>query len=696
MVAFILGCDIGGTFTDFAVYNDETGETLVDKCLTTPADPVRGVMTGIASLKEMLLGLDRDTRTVIHATTLTANAVLERKGAATALLCTRGFPHILAARRHQRVSTYELFADGPSPLVPQHRIFEVSERTYSDGRILTPLVEDEVRALARKLREDRQVESVAIVFLHSYANPRNEQEAARVLMEEWPEAIVSLSSDVLPEFREYERTSTTVINAYLKPLVDHYLTRLRGSLSGEGIEAPLYIMLSNGGLASVSTACDFPVRMTESGPVAGATIGKAYAATAGLQEVLTFDMGGTTAKACLIRDSVLPLTSELEIARSERLVSGSGFPIAVPSVDLIEIGAGGGSIARINNLGLVQVGPTSAGADPGPICYNLGGAEPTVTDADLILGYLDPDYFLGGQMRLDAQAAREGFEVLAAKLGRGLVETAWTVHDVVNENMVAAVRVYVMEKGGDPTSVAALALGGAGPLHAYNLARKVGMSRVLVPAKAGVLSAFGLLVAPPAFDAVRTYRVPFGSLDFSAMQVIVRAMEEEVASMLRTVDPSGPIAFTRSVDCKYIGQGYSVPVELGQGEVTDLTVQHLWDRFAHVYREKYGYFYDDVDAEVVNLRVSGMVPGHTIELRPSETTGDNKRRAIKGERPAFSGFLQEMVHHTVFDRYAMSPGYTLDGPAIIEEKESTTMVDVGGSAEVDRYGSLIVKVAAKS
>ena len=286
------------------------------------------------------------------------------------------------------------------------------------------------------------------------------------------------------------------------------MTRLQGSLAGEGIEAPLYIMLSNGGLASLSTVCDFPVRMTESGPVAGATIGKAYAATAGLQEVLTFDMGGTTAKACLVRDGILPLTSELEMARSERFVSGSGFPIAVPSVDLIEIGAGGGSIAYVNHLGLVQVGPASAGADPGPICYNLGGVEPTVTDADLILGYLDADYFLGGQMKLDAQRASGGFEVLAAKLGRSLMDTAWTVHDVVNENMTAAVRMHVMEKGGDPTSVAALALGGAGPVHVYNLARKVGMSRVLVPARAGVLSAFGLLVAPPAFDAVRTHRVP--------------------------------------------------------------------------------------------------------------------------------------------------------------------------------------------
>ena len=691
MAEYILGCDIGGTFTDFVVFDAETGETLADKCLTTPADPSQGVMTGVRRLKERLPTVERDTSVVAHASTLTTNAVIERKGARTALLCTRGFPNLLAARRHQRVSTYELFSDPPEPLVPQYDVFEVTERTYSDGRVLTELDEAEVREIAGVLRA-RGVESVAIAFLHSYANPLNEQEVERILLEEWPDAAVSRSSRVLPEMREYERTSTTVINAYVKPLIERYLTRLRDRLAGEGIEAPLYIMLSNGGLASVDTASDFPVRMTESGPVAGAIIGRTYAEVAELDEVLTFDMGGTTAKACLIRNGELPLASEQEVARSERFVAGSGFPIAMPAVDLIEIGAGGGSIARVNSLGIVQVGPSSAGADPGPICYGLGGDEPTVTDADLLLGYLNPDYFLGGEMVLDSDAAAIGLEALAAELGRDLVETAWTVHEVVNENMAAAVRMHILEKGGDPSRAAAVALGGAGPVHVYNMARRVGMSRVLVPVRAGVLAALGLLVTPPAFDAVRTHRVPFEKLDLDAVHGTFVEMETEVAELLRTVDSDRPISFVRRADCKYIGQGYAVPVTLGDG-ASGLSLDALREGFAAVYREKYGYFYDDVAPEIVNLRVSGVVAGRTVQLQPTSIERDRSGDSVKGARPAYSGQLRKMVDHTVYDRYLLGPGSRLDGPAIIEEKESTTVVDVGGSVEVDKYGSLIIDIA---
>ncbi len=696
MPHYLIGCDIGGTFTDMVLFDVETGRIDVEKVLTTPGDSSQGVMRGVRRFKTTVEGLEEGCREFIHATTLVSNAVLERKGDSTALLCTRGFPHLLAARRHQRSSVYELFVDPPPPLIPQNQIYEVTERGYSDGRILTPVAEDEVRELARSLKAKGDVESVAIAFLHSYANGANEEKAGQIILEEWPEVAVSLSSKVLPEMREFERTSTTVINAYVKPLVRRYLAGLETGLAEEGIRSPIYVMMCNGGLASVETATGFPVRIVESGPVAGTIIGRAYAQMAGLREVLTFDMGGTTAKACLIRDGALPLTSELEVARSERFIKGSGFPTAMPAVDLVEVGAGGGSIARVNNLGLVQVGPESAGADPGPMCYGNGGLKPTVTDADLMLGYLNPDYFVGGEMRLDLEAAIEGIGSLASQLDRRPLETAWTVHDAVNEYMTGAVRMHVVEKGGDPARAVLVALGGAGPVHAYNLARKIGIGRILVPERAGVLSALGLLVTPPAFDLTRTYRVSFDGLNYGDVEQVYKTMEAEITVLLRSVDPTGPITFTRAADCKFTGQGYTVPVTVPNDASAETFDGLLRERFAEEYRGLYGYFYDDIPAEIMNVKVSGVVPGHTVQLEAVATNTEapvDASEAVKGDREAFSGRRQKMVSCVVYDRYALAPGRRLEGPCIIEERESTVVVDVGGSVEVDGFGSLDITVS---
>ena len=690
---YLVGCDIGGTFTDLVLFDQTTGKMVVRKVVTTPGDPSEAVVNGVRSLAESVPEYPAGTRQFVHATTLATNAVIEKKGAKTALLATKGFRDLLELRRHVRVKNTELWNDPPEPLVPRYLRLPVAERTYSDGRVLVPVAEEELGEIAQLLL-DEGVESVAIAFLHSYVNAKNEEQVAEAIGRLLPGIPVSLSSRVLPEYMEYERTATTVINAYVKPLVQRYLHRLEDRLNQEGFRSSLFVTLSNGGLASVGTAGEFPVRMIESGPAAGVVAAQAYARLANLDQVLSLDMGGTTVKACLIKDGALPLTSELEVARSQRLQKGSGYPVATPSINLIEVGAGGGSIARINELGLVQVGPESSGADPGPICYGFGGDEPTVTDADLVLGYLDPDYFLGGEMKLDAAAAAQGLkDRLGDALGQQPLNAAWTVHEVVNANMAAAVKMHVIEKGGDPGRATVVAFGGAGPVHAYNLARAMGIKKVLVPFQAGVTSALGLLEAPPAFDLSRTYKTPLERLDFVSLGHDFEAMEREVKGLLDQVDPNGEVRFDRSVDLCYIGQGYQIPLPLANADISGDIGDFLWEGFAREYREKYGYFYDDVPVELANVRVRGSIVGQGLQFQTLPRGEGAVKDALKGQRQAYSAIMQDMVPHQVYDRYRLSPGMAIDGPAIIEERESTTVVDWGGKAEVDDYGTLVISVA---
>lgn len=688
---FRVGCDIGGTFTDFVVLDEGSGEVFVEKALTTPADPSAGVLGGLTALEGACPGYAAATRALAHATTLVANTVIERKGARTALLATRGFRDVLELRRHVRVTTYELWADPPEPLVPRWLRLPVTERTAANGRVLTPVDPREIEEIARVLRE-AGVESVAIAFLHACVNPTNERTVARLLGDLLPDVAVTTSSAVLPQIKEFERTSATVVNAYVKPLVRRYLLRLDEGVRGLGVRAPLRIMLSTGGVAATETAAEFPVRVIESGPVAGAMAARHYATLLGLGDVLSFDMGGTTAKACLVRDATLPITDELEVARSRRFTRSSGFPVPVPAVDLIEIGAGGGSIAAVNTLGLLQVGPESAGAAPGPICYGRGGTAPTVTDADLVLGYLNPKYFAGGTIRLDADAAaREIEERLAGPLRRDLVAAAWTVHDVVNETMAAAVRMHVTERGGNPERASLFAFGGAGPVHAYHLATKLGVRTVMVPLRAGVLSALGLVIAPAAYDLVRTWKHPLGQADPDRVEAAFDEMSAEVVTRLAQAEPGETPVLSRGVDIGYIGQGYQVTVPIDDARES-LAPEALWCRFAAIYREKYGYFYDDVPAELVSLRVSGRAAGRAPALRPPEATAMGAATQ-KDERPAFSLRRGRMVPFAVYDRADLAPGMTFAGPAVIEEASATTVIDAGGTLEVDRLGSLIVTVA---
>lgn len=682
-----VGCDIGGTFTDFVLLDETTGAIAIDKRLTTPKDPSLGMLAGLTGLAEAHPDYIRQTRRVAHATTLVANAVIERKGAKAALLCTKGFRDIIEVRRHVRVTTYELWVDPPEPLVPRHLRVPVTERTYSDGTVLTPVDPEEVRTIAEMLRREG-VESVAVAFLHSYVNPANERAVARLLAEYAPEIAVTTSADVLPQIKEFERTSTAVVNAYVKPLTRTYLKRLDGGLAKGGFRAPLHIMLSNGGVAAPATAGEFPIRLIESGPVAGAIVGLHYAGLMKRDNLLAFDMGGTTAKACLIRDGELPMTDELEVARSKRFTKSSGYPVAVPAVNLIEIGAGGGSIAEVNALGVVQVGPESAGADPGPVCYAQGGERPTVTDADLALGYLNPDYFAGGTMRLDKPAAERALLAAIGKpKGCDLTAAAWTVHDVINETMTAAVRMHVTERGGDPSKATLTAFGGAGPVHAYNLARKLGIKEILVPLRPGVLSALGLLIAPPAFDIVRTHKAPLEKIDANAVEAQFQEMAAEVERLLREVEPKGRIAFMRAVDVGYAGQGYQVPVPL---PARGIDRKKIFRSFASIYREKYGYFYDDVPAEAVNLRLKGEIAGGQFAVKPLKNGRMAKLKP--GKRPAYSAVRRRMIPFAVIDRAALVPGVRFRGPAVVEEPSCTTVIDVGGRAQVDRFGSLVIQV----
>lgn len=681
-----VGCDIGGTFTDFVLINTATGEVRTAKRLTTPADPSRAMLAGLREFDPVAPGYAAAAERLAHATTLVANAVIERKGARTALLCTAGFRDVIELRRYVRVTTYELFADPPPPLVPRHLRLAVDERTRADGSVLKPVDADEMARVAARF-EAENVQTVAICFLHSFANPANERAAGEILARLLPGVAVSLSSDVLPQIKEFERSSTTVINAYVKPLTIGYFGKLGRGVIEAGFRAPLQIMLSNGGIGSANTAAEFPVRLVESGPVAGAVVAQRFARMLDVPEILAYDMGGTTAKVCLIRDGALPLTDELEVARTRRFTKSSGFPVAIPAVNMIEIGAGGGSIARINALGIVQVGPDSAGADPGPACYGQGGTAPTVSDADLALGYLDPERFAGGTMRLDRAAAERAIAAaIGTPLGLETAAAAWTIHDVVNESMAAAVRMHVSERGGDPSRPLLTAFGGAGPVHVCNLAAKLGIRRVLVPLRAGVLSALGLVLAPAAFDIARTRKVPLQALNFAELAAEVADMRREIAAKLREVDAAAP-RFEVVLGLGYVGQSYHVPVSVDGERIAALSEPDLLARFAAAYRAKYGYYYDDVPVELVTVHVTGAA-GAEVDLAELPASQSDAGLVEQGARRAYSARQRGFVPFSIYRRDLLQPGMAFDGPCLIEEDSATTVVDVGSRVNVDCYGSL--------
>jgi N-methylhydantoinase A len=695
-VSFRVGFDVGGTFTDLVLQAGD-GRLLTGKRLTTPDDPARACVEGLRELVARA-GLGwADLAQAVHGTTLGSNIVIERKGRNVALLTTRGFRDVLVIGREKRYQLYDLFIEKPAPLVPRSRIREVTERIGFDGEVLTPLDEAGLRATIRELAKDG-VTALAICFLHAYANPAHERRAAGIAREEAPHVAVSLSSDVSPVIREYERTSTTVVNAYVMTAVRDYLERLERALAGMpggGYRGRLFVMQSSGGIATAETMARFPVRMIESGPAAGALMAAAYGTLTGHADLVAFDMGGTTAKLSLIVGGRPQTVREFELHRV-RLQPGSGIPMTIPAIDLVEIGAGGGSIARVG-MGVVTVGPDSAGADPGPICYGGGGTEPTVTDANLLLGYLDPDYFLGGRMRLDVDGARRGIASrLAAPLGLSVPEAAWGVHQIVTTNMELATRVVSIERGHDPRRLALAAFGGSGPVHGCRLAQALRIPRVILPAAAGVTSAIGLLAAEVKFDVSRSYGARLGRLDAATLARVLDEMTAAGREVVREAGVAGALTETRTADLRYAGQGYELTVALPEGPVGAGTAAALREAFHAAYGRRYGYA--DPGAEVELVTVGATVVGAGPEVRlPEHRPGTREAaEARKPDRPVYFPEFRAHVACPIYDRARLPVGARIAGPAVVEEPESTTVLPPGAVAEVDRWANLLVEIAAEA
>jgi N-methylhydantoinase A len=686
-----VGIDIGGTFTDLVLIDDASGERAIGKVLTTPDDPSEAVEQGLRGLLEREDVDASQLKTIIHGTTLVTNALIERRGTATALLTTEGFRDAVAIGTEHRYDMYDIFLEKPEPLVPRSLRYGVRERVLDDGSVLRDLDEERVRAIVGELLE-RGIGAVAVSFLHGFRNPVHEQRVAEILAEEAPGVAVSLSSEVSPEIREYERTSTTIANVYVRPLVERYLQRLEERLRRLGFDGSFYVMLSNGGTASVETACRFPVRLLESGPAAGALAAAFYGEEAGFSDVLSFDMGGTTAKACLI-DSGEPQTStDFEVARVYRFKKGSGLPVKTSVIEMIEIGAGGGSIARVGPLGLPKIGPESAGADPGPACYGRGGEEPTVTDADLLLGYLDPDFFLGGRMRLDYRAAEKALSKISDALGVDPVKAAWGVHQVVDENMANAARVHAVERGKDPRKYLLLAFGGAGPVHAHRVGRALGVPGFVTPLGAGTASAFGFLCAPLSFDLARSLYGRLDELDWDAANAALAEMEEEGRELLRSSGVADEDVLVRRLgEMRYVGQGHEVGVKLPEGTLGPDDVGGISAGYREEYRRLYGREGPEVPLEAITWRVEVSAPRPEIlqEVRGGDPRALDEAR--KGKREIYLPEKDGFVAVPVYDRYRLDPGVAFDGPAVVEERESTVIVGPDSRAEVDGSRNLIVR-----
>ncbi len=683
-----LGCDIGGTFTDFVLLNDQTGEINIYKCLTTPKDPSDAVEQGIREMGKKRPGFVEKMNEVIHGTTLVINSIIERKGAKTGLITTKGFRDILEIGRGIRYAPYDTFAEFPKPLIPRHLRLEVNERIRSDGTVLKPLDPEEARQVVRSLLK-MGVESIAVCLINSFENPTHELKLKEIIEEEAPKISISISFRVLPQIKEYERTSTTATNAYVKPLTGRYLSRLAGRLESIGFKGKLFIMLSSGGVTSVETAAEFPVRIIESGPTAAVIAGQYYGKLFNISEMFCFDMGGTTAKSCLIQKGVAGVVPTFEVGRVQRFMKGSGLTIQVPVVDLMEIGAGGGSIAKVSRLGTLQVGPESSGAEPGPICYGIGGTDPCVTDADLLLGYLDENYFLGGEMKLDKGGARRGVEEKVAKpLAVTFLQAVWGIHDLINETMAAAAKTHIAEKGGNPKIVTIVAFGGAGPVHAYGLAKKLGAPRLLVPPNAGVGSALGFFTAPRAFDLLRSHKVSLNSANFGEIEKIFKELEAEATQILKKEAKEKDIKVERSLDMRFVGQGSETNVPLSERDFTKMKKDAVRRRFDEVYEKLYGRTYPDSEVEFINFKVRASLPERLIQFPKIDKKGKSLAKAIKGKRKAYSPIARDFIPYTVYDRYKLSPNAKFKGPAIIEEKESTVIVGEDASISVDDFGFL--------
>jgi len=690
--SYRLGCDIGGTFTDFVLVNNTTGEFHTNKCLTTPSDPSDAIEQGIRELNEKLPGFLDQVEEIIHGTTLVINAIIERKGARTALITTKGFRDVLELGREKRYDAYDIFSEYPEPIVPRPDRVEIDERIMADGRVLKAVDEKEACAVLEKLKKDG-IQSIAVCFLNSYENPANERRMKEIIEREAPDLFLSTSIEVLPEIKEYERSCTTAVNAYVKPITYWYLNKLITRLGTIGFQGKLFIMLSSGGITSVETAKEFPVRIIESGPTAAVIASQHYGKMFNIKDMFCFDMGGTTAKSCLIQDGHAGLVSTFEVGRVQRFQKGSGLPIQVPVVDLMEIGAGGGSIAKISNMGLLQVGPESSGADPGPACYGQGGDNPTVTDSDLVLGYLDPDFFLGGTMKLDIERSKKAIEEKIAKpLGTSMVEAAFGIHDLINETMASAAKTHIAEKGGNPNIVTVTAFGGAGPVHTYGLAKKIGARTILIPPLAGVGSALGFFTAPVAFDMSRSHRKVLDDADFKEIEALFGELEAESAKILEGAQKGDRIIYNRTLLMRFVGQGAEIDLNIENVDFQTFSKQDIRTLFDTEYKRLYGRTAEESPVEFVTFKVRASLPKKPFTISKLATTNRDIKACIKGQRKAFSIAKKDYIPYTVYDRSKLFPEASFEGPAIIEERESTIVLGEDARIRVDDFGFIWVQL----
>ncbi|MSP67517.1 MAG: hydantoinase/oxoprolinase family protein [Alphaproteobacteria bacterium] len=687
-----IALDIGGTFTDFVLRLPERGTSLFWKVPTSPGDPTVAVLDGLDALLRHAGVAPAAVTTVLHATTVATNAIIERKGAPTALITTEGFRDVIIMGRQKRYDTFDLYLKKPTPLVRRRDVFEVKERVRFDGQVLVPLAPLSLDAAVAAVIAGGY-RSIAVALIHSYANPAHEERIAAALHARDPELAISLSSQVSPKMREYERFSTTVANAYVMPVVGRYVRDLQAGLKGRGITSDLFIMQSNAGLVPPELAGELPIRIVESGPAAGVMMCAVVGRREGSEHVITFDMGGTTAKLGAIDDGEPAVMPSFEVA-TVNFRPGSGLPLNVPSVELLEIGAGGGSLAG-TDMGLVTVGPESAGADPGPICYGRGGARPTVTDANLVLGYLDPDYFNGGAMRLDTAAATAGIQrQIAEPLGLSAAAGAWGIHAVANSNMERAMRVVSVERGRDPRRYAMVAFGGAGPLHAARLARALGIPRVIVPVGAGVGSAVGLLAADSRIDVAMTRVLRVTADASAAIARLYTELEARAQAQLARLGSVAGVRWSRAAYMRFVGQGYERRVDLPAGDMGGDYAARVVAAFQETYRRNYGYVDREASIEGIDWTLAATVPSPAGSGGASSWAGPVAGQARLGERPAFFPEAGGFVPTPIIDRYRVASGDVILGPAIVEERECTTVILPGDSATVSAAGNLIIAIGS--
>jgi N-methylhydantoinase A len=682
-----LAVDIGGTFTDVALEQGDRRTT--SKVLTTPDAPEQGVMTALGLALERAGLAPSAVGVIIHGTTLATNAIIERKGARTALLATAGFRDAVEMAYEHRFEQYDIFIERPPPLVPRYLRLEVPERIDVEGRVLRPLDERAVARLAAELTAAK-IESVAVGLLHSYVDPMHEQRIRDILRDLAPDLWITLSSDVCPELREYERFSTACANAYIQPRMATYLRDLDTRLKQAGFACPLLLMTSGGGLTTLETAARFPIRLVESGPAGGAILASHVAAECGFDRLVSFDMGGTTAKLCLIDDGRPQTSRVFEVARQYRFLKGSGLPLRIPVIEMVEIGAGGGSIATVDELGRIAVGPQSAGAEPGPACYGRGGSKPTVTDADLALGRIDPERFAGGDIRLHPDRSRDALaETVGRPLGLDDAMAAFGVSEVVEENMANAARVHAVERGKDLAERTLIAFGGAAPLHAGRLAEKLGIGRIVVPAGAGVGSAIGFLRAPVAYEVVRSRYMALSRFDAAALNRLYEEMAREATTVVRQGAPEGRFVDTRTADMRYRGQGHEISVPLPGRAFAPEDAAELRAAFDRSYAALFGRTIPGLDVEVLSWTLAVAEDRGAPARCPPDTTAA-AAKAI-GNRRTYDPAGAAWSEIPVYWRPDLAAGARIRGPAVIAEAETSTLVTAGFTARINALGYIVME-----